>query len=247
MLTRSEDRRSRTKTASSLGVLVAVLVAVTLLGGTEQRTETTREPPVLARRSVPGRDDTGCLLEHRSPVCDRPAGPGGGSVRRTSATSSQARRPSTWASSTSRSTTPRWRSRAATPRTPQPPRRHHTRPLRPRSRPPPTTRSAGLQPQLGADQTILDDDYASYISTIPDGKAKANGIKVGAQAAATVLALRANDGRGCSTTLADLGPPAPGPGVWQPAPGPVLGLCLPGSDRSRSPARHSSGPTAPRP
>jgi hypothetical protein len=43
-----------------------------------------------------------------------------------------------------------------------------------------------------------------------------------------VLALRRNAGLGCSTTLADLGLPAPGPGVWQPAPAPVLGLCLPG-------------------
>jgi hypothetical protein len=37
------------------------------------------------------------------------------------------------------------------------------------------------------------------------------------------------DGRGCATTLRDLGQPAPGPGVWQPNPtGAVLGLCLPG-------------------
>jgi hypothetical protein len=43
-----------------------------------------------------------------------------------------------------------------------------------------------------------------------------------------VLALRANDGRGCTTTLADLGPPAPAPGVWQPGPGAALGVCLPG-------------------
>jgi len=43
-----------------------------------------------------------------------------------------------------------------------------------------------------------------------------------------VLALRTNDGRGCSTTLTDLGQPPAGPGVWQPGPGPVLGLCLPG-------------------
>ena len=32
-----------------------------------------------------------------------------------------------------------------------------------------------------------------------------------------------------ATTPADLGQPAPGPGVWQPGPGPVLGLCLPGT------------------
>jgi hypothetical protein len=86
----------------------------------------------------------------------------------------------------------------------------------------------GLQPALGADQTILDHDYAAYLAGIPDGRDKANGITVGAQAAAAVLALRTNDGRGCSTTVTDLGQPPPGPGVWQPGPGPVLGLCLPG-------------------
>jgi hypothetical protein len=86
----------------------------------------------------------------------------------------------------------------------------------------------GLQPQLGADQTILDGDHATYMATIPDGTSKSRGIAIGAQVARAVLALRANDGRGCSTTLTDLGPPVPAPGVWQPAPGPVLGLCLPG-------------------
>jgi hypothetical protein len=92
----------------------------------------------------------------------------------------------------------------------------------------------GLQPQLGADQTILDADYSAYMAAIPDGTAteqaaKQNGIGVGEEVAQAVLALRQNDGRGCSTTLQDLGPPAPGPGVWQPnATGAVLGLCLPG-------------------
>jgi hypothetical protein len=87
----------------------------------------------------------------------------------------------------------------------------------------------GLQPQLGASQAILDADYAAYLGAIPDGTAKADGIAVGEQVAQAVVALRANDGRGCSTTLADLGQPAPGPGVWQPGPGPVAGLCLPGT------------------
>ena len=86
---------------------------------------------------------------------------------------------------------------------------------------------SGLQPQLGANQTILDNDYAAYLAAIADGQAKTDGITIGEQAARAILALRANDGRGCSATLADLGLPAPGPGVWQPAPGPVLGLCLP--------------------
>jgi hypothetical protein len=86
----------------------------------------------------------------------------------------------------------------------------------------------GLQPQLGGDQTILDGDHTAYVAAIPDGSSKSDGIAVGEQVARAVLALRANDGRGCGTTLADLGPPAPAPGVWQPAPGAVLGLCLPG-------------------
>ena len=86
----------------------------------------------------------------------------------------------------------------------------------------------GLQPQLGASQAILDGDYAAYLAAIPDGTSKTEGIAVGDQAAAAVLALRANDGRGCTTTLTDLGLPAPGPGIWQPGPGPALGLCLPG-------------------
>ncbi len=89
----------------------------------------------------------------------------------------------------------------------------------------------GLQPALGlnpSQQAILDGDYATYLAAIPDGTAKTNGIDVGEQVAQAVLALRANDGREKNPTVADLDPPAPGPGVWQPAPGPVLGLRLPG-------------------
>jgi len=86
----------------------------------------------------------------------------------------------------------------------------------------------GLQPQLGASQAILDADHAAYLAAIPDGAPKSDGIAVGATVARAVLALRTNDGRGCGTTLADLGLPVPAAGVWRPAPGPVLGLCLPG-------------------
>ena len=87
----------------------------------------------------------------------------------------------------------------------------------------------GLQPQLGANQAILDGDYAAYMAAIPDGEAKANGIAIGEQVARAVVALRTNDGREKNPTVADLGPPAAGPGVWQPNPtGPVLGLRLPG-------------------
>ncbi|MFL5860996.1 MAG: vanadium-dependent haloperoxidase [Solirubrobacteraceae bacterium] len=90
----------------------------------------------------------------------------------------------------------------------------------------------GLQPALGlkaGQQAILDSDYAAYLAGIPDGSAKTNGLVVGRQAAAAVIAWRTNDGRDANPTLADLDPPAPGPGIWQPDPTrPVLGLRLPG-------------------
>src|SRR5437762_2567449 len=94
---------------------------------------------------------------------------------------------------------------------------------------------SGLQPALGLtpdQQAILDEDYATYINAIPDGVAKDNGIALGKQVAAAVVALRTNDGREKNPTLADLNPPPPGPGVWQPNPGnpppAVVGLRLPG-------------------
>ena len=90
----------------------------------------------------------------------------------------------------------------------------------------------GLQPALGlnsAQQAILDGDYTNYLAAIPDGAAKTDGIAIGERVAAAVLALRANDGREQNPTLADLNPPPPGPGVWQPDPTkPVLGLRMPG-------------------
>jgi hypothetical protein len=90
----------------------------------------------------------------------------------------------------------------------------------------------GLQPALSltsAQQAILDGHYANYLAGIPDGTSKMNGIAVGKQVAAAILALRANDGRDANPTLADLNPPPSGPGVWQPNPtGTVLGLRLPG-------------------
>jgi hypothetical protein len=87
----------------------------------------------------------------------------------------------------------------------------------------------GLQPQLGVNQSILDAYYNTYLAAIPDGTAKTSGIAIGGQVAHAVLALRANDGREKNPTVADLGPPPSGPGVWQPDPTrPVLGLRLPG-------------------
>jgi hypothetical protein len=89
----------------------------------------------------------------------------------------------------------------------------------------------GLQPALGltpAQVAVLDGDYAIYLAAIPDGEAKTNGITVGEHVAAAVLALRANDGREKNPTLADLNPPSPGPGVWDPGSAPAVGLRLPG-------------------
>jgi len=89
----------------------------------------------------------------------------------------------------------------------------------------------GLQPALGLSPSqlaILDGDYAAYLASVSDGSAKTNGIAVGEQVAQAILARRANDGREKNPTISDLDPPAPGPGVWQPAPGPALGLRLPG-------------------
>jgi hypothetical protein len=90
----------------------------------------------------------------------------------------------------------------------------------------------GLQPTLRLDpsgQAVLSGDYTAYLAAVPDGTAKQNGIAVGQQVAQALLAKRANDGLEKNPTLADLNPPPPGPGVWQPSPaGPALGLRLPG-------------------
>jgi hypothetical protein len=93
----------------------------------------------------------------------------------------------------------------------------------------------GLQPAHGLtpdQQAILDGDYATYMNAIPDGERKRHGIALGKQVAAAVVALRTNDGREKNPTLADLNPPPPGPGIWEPNPGnpppPVVGLRLPG-------------------
>ena len=94
----------------------------------------------------------------------------------------------------------------------------------------------GLQPALGLtpqQQAILDEDYETYMSAIPEGTSKSGGIRIGEQVAIAVTTRRQNDGRDANPTLADLNPPAPGPRVWQQNPGapvlpPVLGLRLPG-------------------
>src|SRR5260221_3788567 len=65
-----------------------------------------------------------------------------------------------------------------------------------------------LHPARAADCEAL---YASSLAAVPDGPAEANGIDVGQQAAAGILALRASDGRNAGTTIVE---PPEAPGVW---------------------------------
>jgi len=62
----------------------------------------------------------------------------------------------------------------------------------------------------------LDAEYASSLAEIPAGDAKASGIKVGAAAAAAMLANRAGDGRFGAPGFPF--PAVPGPGEWRPSP-----------------------------
>ena len=67
-----------------------------------------------------------------------------------------------------------------------------------------------------AQAATLDQQYADYLGAIPGHhEGKLNGIAVGQQTAAGILALRANDGRNAGPGWT---PPAPGPGIWQPTP-----------------------------
>jgi PAP2 superfamily len=63
-----------------------------------------------------------------------------------------------------------------------------------------------------AQQAALDADYANALAAIPDGAAKDDGIALGQEAAAGIIALRQGDG-----LEADIGftMPPPAPGVWQ--------------------------------
>jgi hypothetical protein len=65
-----------------------------------------------------------------------------------------------------------------------------------------------LYPSRSADIEAL---YGLSLAAIPDGPAEANGIDVGQQAAAAILALRANDGRNAGTPIVE---PPESPGVW---------------------------------
>lgn len=62
----------------------------------------------------------------------------------------------------------------------------------------------------------LDAEYASSLAEIANGDAKAQGIRVGAEAAAAMLANRVGDGRFGAPGYPFLDPP--GPGQWRPNP-----------------------------
>ena len=104
----------------------------------------------------------------------------------------------------------------------------------------------GLQPQLGASQTILDADYAAYLGAIPDGTAKADGIAVGEQAAQAVRgATRERRPRVHAPPSPTSASPPRGPASGNPGLARCSDSACQGCDRSVSGAPASSGPTVP--
>jgi hypothetical protein len=71
-------------------------------------------------------------------------------------------------------------------------------------------------------ETILDPAYTASLATIPDGQAESDGVAVGEQVAALLIAERAGDGYRVPATYTPPNPPIPG--VWLPtAPTPPVG------------------------
>jgi hypothetical protein len=76
-----------------------------------------------------------------------------------------------------------------------------------------------------AQAAALDQQYAAYLSFIPGHREGIlNGVAVGQQTAAGILALRANDGRNAGPGWT---PPPPGPGIWEPTPPAFLSAATP--------------------
>jgi hypothetical protein len=65
-----------------------------------------------------------------------------------------------------------------------------------------------------ASQPRLDAAYTEALGQVADGSARQRGVDFGERAAARIIALRENDGRGANTPFTT--PPAPG--VWRPTP-----------------------------
>lgn len=75
-----------------------------------------------------------------------------------------------------------------------------------------------LTQQVPAQKTMIDEAYAASIKTIPEGAAKSDGVLVGEQCAAAILADRAADG----TAAPDTYRPLTAPGVWVPTAPPLF-------------------------
>ena len=78
-------------------------------------------------------------------------------------------------------------------------------------------RAADPGPTLSQQKAMIEDAYAASIKAIPDGPAKTQGIALGEQVAAAVLADRATDG----TNVPDTYRPITSPGVWVPTAPPI--------------------------
>src|SRR5262245_65948800 len=63
-----------------------------------------------------------------------------------------------------------------------------------------------------AQQAAIEADYQAAVKSLPDGQAKSDGLAVGEQAAASILASCANDG----STATDVYRPSVTPGVYVP-------------------------------
>jgi hypothetical protein len=70
-----------------------------------------------------------------------------------------------------------------------------------------------LRHRVPASEPALTAEYLAYVSALPAGLAREQGIQAGAAVAMQWLALRANDRFDLDVTYQ---PPAPGPGVWEP-------------------------------
>ena len=91
----------------------------------------------------------------------------------------------------------------------------------------------GLQPQLGASQTILDGDYAAYLAAIPDGTAKSSGIAVGAQVAEPCWRCARTTAVGAAPRSRTSACPHRRPASGNPRPGRCSDSACPGCGRSR--------------
>ena len=94
-----------------------------------------------------------------------------------------------------------------------------------------------------AQMADLDAKYVGALAALPDDAAKTNGIIVGQQAAAAILAARAQDGRDGSVTYV----PGSGPGTWIPTPPAFLAAQAPETPLVQPFALHSASQFRPDP